>query len=78
MLEGQLVDGVEVAPTESKEYWNEFKLEDGAVLRLKLTVGSIVRVIGRYDPEGMPVYVVKATTAMVIPSVPENLRRKQV
>jgi hypothetical protein len=76
MIDGKLLDGVEVPIVDSKEPWSEFTLEDGSVLRVKLAVGSVVRVTGRYDPEGNPVYAVKGTTALVIPSVPDHLRKK--
>jgi hypothetical protein len=77
ILDGQLVDGVEVPIVEAKEQWSEFKLDDGSVIRVKLAVGSIVRVPGRYDVEGNPIYAVKATTVVAIPIVPDHLRQQR-
>jgi hypothetical protein len=34
-----------------------------------------MRAEGKYDPEGNPVYGVRGTTAMVVVSVPEKLRK---
>jgi hypothetical protein len=66
----------EIFPRESKEGWNEYLLEDGTVIRAKLAVISFLRVDGEYDPEGNPLYAMKATSTHVITSVPEELRKK--
>jgi len=40
-----------------KEEWNEYLLEDGTRLRVKLVVTKILRT-NQIDPEGNPVYVI--------------------
>lgn len=69
------VDGFEVAVRESTERWSEITLEDGSVLRLKPTVLSAVRIEGQYDPDGNPLYALKAGQVLTVYSAPENLRR---
>lgn len=69
------VDGTEVPVTESVERWTELKLEDGAVLRVKPIIMSVVRMEGKYDPQGNPMYAIQGGHAMVIGSVPEHLRQ---
>ena len=70
-----LKDGFEVAVKESTERWSEVTLEDGSVLRLKPSVLSAVRIEGEYDPEGNPMYAVKAGQVLIISSTPDHLRK---
>jgi hypothetical protein len=70
-----VVDGTVVGLTESVERWTELKLEDGSVLRVKPLITNILRVDGRYDPEGNPFYVIQGGSTMVIGSVPDHLRK---
>lgn len=72
---GNIVEGVEVDIEESRERWSEFTLSDGSVLRLKVTLISAVRVDGRYDQEGNPSYVIKASPTMVVMDAPESLKK---
>jgi hypothetical protein len=68
-------DGFEVGVKESTERWSEVTLEDGSVLKLKPSVLSAVRIEGEYDPEGNPVYAVRAGQVMIIASAPDSLRK---
>ena len=72
----ETVDGVEVEVDEALEKWSEVRLTDGSVLRVKVTVASAIRVDGRWDQDGNPVYVIKGTQTMVVSSSPEKLRKK--
>jgi hypothetical protein len=72
----ETVDGVEVPVEESNERWSEFKLEDGTVLKIKMTVISAVRVEGQFDQAGNPIYVLNMTPVMAVVDVPERLRKK--
>jgi hypothetical protein len=69
------VEGTEVGLVESVERWTELKLDDGAVLRIKPVVISVLRIEGRYDPQGNPMYAVQAGQTMTIVSTPEHLHR---
>ena len=70
-----LADGVDVPITEATERWTELTLADGSVLRVKPNVLSVVRLEGRYDPEGNPMYAVRGQQVMVVASAPDHLRR---
>lgn len=70
-----LRDGFEVGIKESTERWTEVTLEDGSVLKLKPSVLSAVRIEGEYDPEGNPMYAVRAGQVMIIVSAPDGLRK---
>lgn len=69
------VEGTEVQLNESVEKWTELKLDDGAVLRVKPVVMSVIRIDGQYDQQGNPVYAVQGTQAMVVVSAPDHLRK---
>ena len=75
MPDGKIVDGFEVPVSESTERWTEAKLEDGSVLRLKASILSAIRITGLFDPEGNPMYALKAANAMVVAHAPDNLKR---
>lgn len=70
-----LIDGFEVAVSESTERWTEVMLEDGSVLRLKPVVIAAIRIDGQFDPEGNPIYQLKVNQVMITASAPERLRK---
>ena len=72
---GPMVDGMEVPVNESNEKWSEYKLEDGTTIRVKQVVMEVIR-SSEYDPEGNPMYAIKAQPIVAIVDVPDNLRRK--
>lgn len=73
---GPFIDGVEVSVDESSEKWSEYKLEDGSVVRLKQVVLQIIRPDGQYDPEGNPLYTVKAQPVLSVVHVPDRLKKR--
>ena len=73
--DGRLVEGFEVPVVESTERWTETKLEDGTVLRIKPSILSAVRIPGQWDPDGNPMYALKAANAMMIAEAPDHLKR---
>lgn len=62
---------VEVSFRAGTENWNEYLLDDGTVMRIKLVVTDVYRVIDAHDPEGNPVYFSKSTNVISV-SVPED------
>ena len=70
-----VVDGNEVPITESTERWTELRLEDGTVIRVKPNVLSAVRLDGRYDQDGNPMYAIRGSQTMTIVSTPDHLRK---
>jgi len=73
---GPQVDAVEVPIVESTERWSEYTLEDGSVVKVKQVPLEMLKVVGAYDQEGRPVYVMKAQPIVTVSYVPENLMRK--
>ena len=65
MPDGKVLDGFEVPVLESTERWTEIKLEDGSVLRVKPSIIAAIRILGQWDQENNPLYVLKATNTMM-------------
>ncbi|MHC1635754.1 MAG: hypothetical protein ACXQTS_03905 [Candidatus Methanospirareceae archaeon] len=72
---GREVEAVEVDFETIKEDWNEYKLEDGTILKFKTIVTSVIRT-NDYDPmTGDPIYHVRSTNIVRATKVPEKLKR---
>jgi len=59
----------------SKDGWSEFTLADGTVLRAKATVLDVKKLIGQYNAEGEPIYMLQLTMVNQT-RVPDNLKKK--
>ncbi len=71
---GREVEAEQVDFEVVREDWNEYKLEDGTVLKFKAIVTDIIRT-EEYDPStGNPIYHVRSTNILRV-KVPEHLRR---
>lgn len=58
------------------EHWNEYLVDDGTVIKLKLVVTEIVKVDDEYDPRtGDPLYVVNSTNVVSV-QAPEQLKQQ--
>jgi hypothetical protein len=60
----------------ASEQWSHYILADGSVIRLKPVVIEIWRVIGEYDPEGNPLYVVRSRNVLAV-TAPDEMRRQE-
>jgi hypothetical protein len=47
-------NAIEVAITEAKEVWSEYKLDDGTVVRVRPIVTAFFRIPGQYTQDGEP------------------------
>ena len=74
-FQGKQVEGVEIPIRSSGEFWNEYFLEDGTVIKVKVVTTDIVRIDEQFDADGNPIYVMRNTTVSSV-SAPENLRKK--
>lgn len=74
--DGKTYEAMEVPIKESLERWSETILEDGTVIRAKLTIASIARIEGEYDQQGNPVYSVNSSPIVAVINVPEHLKKK--
>lgn len=78
LQDGSTAEGVDVPVVETTERWSEVKLGDGTIFRIKPLVAAVTRLEGKYDPEGNPMYALKAGHSMVLDSVPQDLRKSKV
>lgn len=65
-LGGREVEATPIEVNQSSEHWNEYLLEDGTVLKMKLILKKVMRVNGEYDSEGNPVYVMQSTNVSAV------------
>jgi len=72
---GQEVEGTVMPFQVGGENFNEYVVEDGTILKIKLVVTEVLRIDGAYDADGNPVYLVASSNVMSASS-PEPLRRK--
>ncbi len=73
--DGNEVEATVIDVTGTHEMWNDYMLEDGTSLRLKVVVTEVLRLDDRYDGEGNPVYMIRSSNVLHVTS-PDNLRRK--
>lgn len=59
----------------NNENWNDYLLDDGTVLRMKLVVTEVMRVAGQYDQAGNPAYIVNSTNVITV-DAPEDLIKR--
>jgi hypothetical protein len=74
--DGRWVEGTLMHFQTGGEHWNEYLVDDGTLLRVKLVATEVVKVDGQFDQEGNPVYVLNSANVMVVRS-PEDLKRGQ-
>lgn len=76
-LNDRTVIGMEVPITDAgTERWSEFILEDGAIIRAKVNIISVIRVKDEYDAAGNPIYVINAAPVIGVVHTPTALRKK--
>ena len=72
---GRQVEASPIDVSQCSERWNEYLLEDGTVLKMKLVLQKVLRVDGQYDAERNPVYIMQSTNVSTVSS-PEELKKK--
>jgi hypothetical protein len=61
--------------SEESEYWNEYRLEDGTILKVKLVLRGVKR-LDKYEPDGTPIYVINSINVVRAINVPEKIKAK--
>lgn len=72
--DGREVDATVLGFRTPAEHWNEYLVDDGSVLRLKLVATEVLRVDGEYDMEGKPIYLLQSTNIMTVSAPPKLMR----
>src|SRR5512136_2084877 len=73
---GEEVDATPIDINQANEQWNQYLLDDGTMIKMKLVVTKVFRVDNKFDHEGNPVYFVQSTNVITV-TAPGNLKRKQ-
>lgn len=73
-FEGEMHDALELDFDVEKENWNIYLIEDGTKIRMRLVVAKILKIEGKWDQEGNPIYSIKSGN-MVVASSPDHLLR---
>lgn len=76
-LTGQPAKGFEIPVRESTERWSIVTLDDGTVMRVKVSVMAAVRIENEWDKDHNPLYVLKAAPMMDLSNVPGDLKGQQ-
>lgn len=72
---GQEVDATVLSFQGGGEHWNEYLVDDGTVIRVKLVATEVLRLDGQYDAQDNPIYLLQSTNVMAVSS-PDKLKRK--
>jgi hypothetical protein len=74
-LGGREVEALPIDINQTNEYWNQYLLDDGTLVKMKLVATKVLRVDGEFDPEGNPLYIIQSTNITSV-NAPDNLKKK--
>jgi len=72
----EMADGTEIDWSKDIEEWNEYKLDDGTTLKIKIVLRGVKR-LNKHSPDGVPIYIVNTTNIVRAVGVPINLIKKE-
>ncbi|PIQ86262.1 MAG: hypothetical protein COV73_04800 [Candidatus Omnitrophica bacterium CG11_big_fil_rev_8_21_14_0_20_43_6] len=72
---GEEVEALPIDINQTNEYWNQYLLDDGTVIKMKLVATKVLRLDTKYDPEGNPLYIVQSTNITSV-NAPDSLKKK--
>lgn len=72
---GEEVEAVPIDINQTNEYWNQYLLDDGTVIRMKLVATKVLRVDNKYDAEGNPLYIIQSTNITSVNAL-DNLKKR--
>ena len=72
---GEEVEALPIDVNQTNEYWNQYLLDDGTVIKMKLVATKVLRVDNKYDLEGNPLYIIQSTNITSV-NAPDNLKKK--
>jgi hypothetical protein len=65
-LGNESVEAIEMPYQVGGEHWNEYVLNDGSVIRIKWVVTEMLKVSGKFDNEGNPLYIVRSKNVVSV------------
>lgn len=74
IMQRDLEEAVDLDFHEEVEAWNEYKLEDGTTLKIKLVLQEVKR-LKKWKPDGSPIYVIASTNIVRAVGIHEDLKK---
>ena len=74
-LGGREVEALPIDINQTNECWNQYLLDDGTVVKMKLVATKVLRVDTEFDPEGNPLYIIQSTNITSV-NAPDHLKKK--
>ncbi len=62
---------------DENENWNTYKLSDGSIMKVKLTVTNVKR-LKKYQPDGSPIYLIQSMNVLRMDMIPRELMGKPI
>ncbi len=72
VFQGQEKEVEPVSFTELENPWSEYSLPDGSILRVRQVLGAVYRVEGETTDDGLPVYIIRSQTAVILRETGED------
>ena len=72
---GEEVEALSIDINQTNEYWNQYLLDDGTMIKMKPVATKVLRVDNKYDLEGNPLYIIQSTNITSV-NAPDNLKKK--
>jgi hypothetical protein len=70
-----LAESVDLDWNEENEFWNSYRLSDGALLKVKIVLKGVKR-LKKCQPDGIPIYTVMTDLMVRTLQVPDKLKAK--
>ncbi len=74
--QGRKVQGQSVDFTAKSENWQQYELEDGSQVKMKVVLLDVIRLVDEYNKNGDPVYQFSAQQIIGM-TIPDELKKKE-
>ena len=64
--DGRKVQATEVGIRKANEHWNEYELEDGNIIKIKLVVVKMIKADAKNELTGEPIYISNTQNLMTL------------
>lgn len=68
-------EGTDLDWNQENEFWNSYRLSDGTLLKVKLVLKGVKR-LKKYNPDGIPVYMISSDNIVRVTEVQGNVKQK--
>jgi len=72
---GEEVQALPIDINQTSENWNQYLLDDGTLIKMKLVATKVMRIDDKYDAEGNPLYIIQSTNITSV-NAPAHLKKK--